>query len=184
MHLPRAGSSAGAFRHMPAHRRGTSIGADRLGRNAMRTGLKLLAGLLCTLATMFSISATAADKDSNRENVSVDLHRMIPMRDGVHLAATIWRPSDQSKPLPVVLIMKPYSTDVTHERAVNIATQGYVDVRVDVRGSGTSQGMFTPHYGNGPDGADVVAWLARQAWCDGRVVTRRGSYRGMDQWQI
>ena len=150
----------------------------------MRTGLKLLAGLLCALATMFSISATAADKDSNRENVSVDLHRMIPMRDGVHLAATIWRPSDQSQPLPVVLVMTPYITDETQERAVKFATHGYVYVSVDVRGRGTSQGKFTPLYGNGPDGADVIAWLARQPWCDGRVVTRGGSYRGMDQWQI
>ena len=150
----------------------------------MRTGFKLLAALLCGFAAMFSVSALAADKGDNRENVSVDLHHMVPMRDGVQLAATIWRPSDQSKPLPVVLVMTPYITDETQERAVKFATHGYVYVSVDVRGRGSSQGKFTPLFGNGPDGADLIAWLAKQPWCDGRVVTRGGSYRGMDQWQI
>lgn len=150
----------------------------------MRTGFRLLSGLLCAFALTFSMSAFASDKDSNRENVTVDLHHMIPLRDGVQLAATIWRPSDQAKPLPVVLVLTPYITDETQERAVKFATHGYVYVSVDVRGRGTSQGRFTPLYGNGPDGADVIAWLAKQPWCDGRVVTRGGSYRGMDQWQI
>ncbi|HEX7130043.1 MAG TPA: CocE/NonD family hydrolase [Rhodanobacteraceae bacterium] len=150
----------------------------------MRTGSKLFAVWLCVLVAVFSMPAFAAGTGDNRENVSVDLHHMIPMRDGVQLAATIWRPSDQAKPLPVVLVMTPYITDETQARAVKFATHGYVYVSVDVRGRGSSQGKFTPLYGNGPDGADVIAWLAKQPWCDGRVVTRGGSYRGMDQWQI
>ena len=152
--------------------------------NATKARLRLFAGLLCALAATLSLSAFAADKGDNRENVSVDLHHMIPMRDGVQLAATIWKPTHQSKPLPVVLVMTPYITDETQERAVKFATHGYAYVSVDVRGRGTSQGRYTPLYGNGTDGADVIAWLAKQPWCDGRVVTRGGSYRGMDQWQI
>jgi len=167
-------------------RRGVNIVAQRasvaMGRSAMKTGWKLLAGLC--LALVLALPATAAESEAKPENVIVDLHHMIPMRDGVQLAATIWRPSDQAKPLPVVLVMTPYISDETQERAVKFATHGYVYVSVDVRGRGTSQGKFTPLYGNGPDGADVIAWLAKQSWCDGRVVTRGGSYRGMDQWQI
>lgn len=140
---------------------------------------KVLVGLLLTIAAVGLVIPQAA-----AENVVVDLHHMIPLRDGVNLAATIWRPSDQEKPLPVVLVMTPYISDETQERAVKFAESGYVYVSVDVRGRGTSQGKFTPLYGNGPDGADVIAWLARQPWCDERVVTRGGSYRGMDQWQI
>ncbi|HEX6614381.1 MAG TPA: CocE/NonD family hydrolase, partial [Rhodanobacteraceae bacterium] len=109
----------------------------------MKTGSKLLAAALCAWALTFSIPVSAAGKD-NRENVTVDLHHMIPMRDGVQLAATIWRPSDQDKPLPVVLVMTPYITDETQERAVKFATHGYVYVSVDVRGRGTSRGRFTP----------------------------------------
>jgi putative CocE/NonD family hydrolase len=126
----------------------------------------------------------AARQTPEYQNVDIDLHRMIPMRDGVHLAATIWRPAHMAKPLPVVLVMTPYITDETQARAMKFARHGYVYVSVDVRGRGTSGGKFTPLYGNGPDGVDVIKWLVRQSWCDGRVVTRGGSYRGMDQWQI
>ncbi|HEY3519998.1 MAG TPA: CocE/NonD family hydrolase, partial [Rhodanobacteraceae bacterium] len=141
---------------------------------------------ICRVLALLTIALAwpAWADDAKPENVIVDLHHMIPMRDGVQLAATIWRPSDQPKPLPVVLVMTPYITDETQERAVKFATHDYVYVSVDVRGRGTSKGKFTPLYGNGPDGADVIAWLAKQPWCDGRVVTRGGSYRGMDQWQI
>ena len=143
---------------------------------------RILAGIL--LATAVCAMVPQAIAKPAAENVIVDLHHMVPMRDGVNLAATIWRPSDQQKPLPVVLVMTPYISDETQARAVKFAENGYVYVSVDVRGRGTSEGKFTPLYGNGPDGADVIAWLARQPWCDGRVVTRGGSYRGMDQWQI
>ena len=153
----------------------------------MNTGWKLLVGMLIATSLACPIApaavAPSASADTG-ENVTVDLHRMIPMRDGVKLAATIWKPADVREPLPVVLVMTPYISDETQQRAVKFAENGYVYVSVDVRGRGTSQGKFTPLYGNGPDGADVIAWLAAQPWCDGRVVTRGGSYRGMDQWQI
>lgn len=144
---------------------------------------KLFAGVLLGVVSLFPLASFAETGDVG-ENVIVDLHHMIPMRDGVKLAATIWRPADQQKPLPVVLVMTPYISDETQQRAVKFAENGYVYVSVDVRGRGTSQGKFSPLHGNGPDGADVIAWLATQSWCDGRVVTRGGSYRGMDQWQI
>lgn len=149
----------------------------------MKPAWKMCAGWLLAVAALlpFALPATTTGVG---ENVIVDLHHMIRMRDGVNLAATIWRPADQQQPLPVVLVMTPYVSDETQQRAVKFAENGYVYVSVDVRGRGTSQGKFTPLYGNGPDGADVIAWLAKQPWSDGRVVTRGGSYRGMDQWQI
>lgn len=151
----------------------------------MRQAWKVFARLLLVIAAASVVSPQALATDSSGgENLIVDLHHMIPMRDGVKLAATIWRPSVQKKPLPIVLVMTPYISDETQQRAVKFAENGYVYVSVDVRGRGTSEGKFTPLYGNGPDGVDVIAWLAKQPWCDGRVVTRGGSYRGMDQWQI
>ena len=144
---------------------------------------RILASGLLAIVTVCAVVSQANAKTVG-ENVVVDLHHMVPMRDGVKLAATIWRPADQKKPLPVVLVLTPYISDETQDRAVKFAENGYVYVSVDVRGRGTSEGKFMPLYGNGPDGADLIAWLAKQPWCDGRVVTRGGSYRGMDQWQI
>ncbi|HJU07326.1 MAG TPA: CocE/NonD family hydrolase [Rhodanobacteraceae bacterium] len=144
--------------------------------------MKTICKALALLAIVLAWPAWA--DDAGPENVIVDLHHMIPMRDSVQLAATIWRPSDQTEPLPVVLVMTPYISDEMQERGVKFSQHGYVYVTVDVRGRGSSQGKYNPLYGNGPDGADVIAWLAKQPWCDGRVVTSGGSYRGMDQWQI
>jgi len=118
------------------------------------------------------------------EGVTAFLEQMIPMRDGVHLAATVWRPSAQSRPLPAVLQLTPYLTDETHDRAVKFARAGYVFVSADVRGRGDSEGVFRPQFDDGKDGAQVVEWIARQPWSDGRVVMIGGSYRGMLQWRV
>lgn len=134
----------------------------------------LLAGTLLLLA--FSTSAD--------EPVSVDLHRMIPVGDGVSLAATVWKPAEADEPLPTVLVLTPYVSDETHQRAKKFARAGYAYVSVDVRGRGSSEGEYRPMWGHGRDGARVIQWLADQTWSDGRVVMRGGSYRGMTQWQV
>jgi len=116
--------------------------------------------------------------------VHITLHQMVPADGNSRLAATIWRPAGGDQPLPTVMVMTPYISDETHERAMRFARAGYAYVSVDVRGRGTSEGRFTPAYGNGPDGAAVIRWIRKQPWSDGRVATRGGSYRGMVQWQV
>jgi len=130
------------------------------------------------------ISAAQAAAPNLNQGVVSDLQQMIPLHDGVHLAATVWRPLDQPKPLPVVFMLTPYVSDETHNRAVKWAQGGYVYVVVDVRGRGDSEGVFRPLEDAGADGAEVVEWLATQPWCDGRVAMLGGSYRGMVQWDI
>lgn len=131
-----------------------------------------------------SSSALGADDAVAAQAMDITLQQMIPMRDGVHLAAMIWKPMVMTKPLPVVMVLTPYIRQEGQARAAKFTKAGYVYVVVDVRGRGDSEGVYKPLYGNGPDGADAVEWLARQPWCDGRVVMHGGSYRGMVQWQI
>ena len=52
----------------------------------------------------------------------------------------------------------------------------------DVRGRGTSDGTFEPFVAEEADGADTVAWVAEQPWCDGRVTMAGMSYVGATQW--
>ncbi len=106
----------------------------------------------------------------------------IPMRDGVKLDATIYRPHEQKTPLPVIFTLTPYIGDSYFERAAHFAKNGYVFALVDVRGRGNSGGRFEPFANEGSDGYDVVEWLARQAWCNGEVAMWGGSYAGFDQW--
>ena len=106
----------------------------------------------------------------------------IPMRDGVRLNATLFKPRAQERPLPVVFTLTPYNSDTYYARARYFAQNGYVFALVNVRGRGNSEGAFLPFENEGRDGYDVVEWLAKQPWCDGKVAMWGGSYAGYDQW--
>jgi len=108
----------------------------------------------------------------------------IPLRDGVKLAATIYRPAGGRERLPVVMTLTPYSADRWEDHGRYFAQHGYVFVAVDSRGRGDSGGEFDPWVNEGPDGADAVSWLAAQPFSDGRVVTWGGSYGGKNQWAM
>jgi putative CocE/NonD family hydrolase len=62
------------------------------------------------------------------------------------------------------------------------ARHGYVYVLVDVRGRGNSEGRFAPLENEGRDGYNVVEWLAKKPWCNGKVAMWGGAYAGFDQW--
>jgi putative CocE/NonD family hydrolase len=106
----------------------------------------------------------------------------IPLRDGVKLNATLYRPKGPRKPVPVIFTLTPYISDSYHDRAVYFAQSGYAFALVDVRGRGNSGGEFEPFANEGRDGHDVVEWLAAQRWCNGKVAMWGGSYAGFDQW--
>lgn len=116
----------------------------------------------------------------------------IPMRDGARLAARIWLPVDaEREPVPAVLEYIPYrKRDSTRGRdAVNhpyLAGHGYVAVRVDMRGSGDSEGVLVDEYRpqEHEDAEDVIAWLAEQPWCDGSVGMMGISWGGFNSLQV
>ena len=116
----------------------------------------------------------------------------IPVRDGQRVAARMWIPtSAETKPLPAVLEYIPYrKRDGTRGRdALNhpyMAGHGYVCVRVDMRGSGDSDGVLVDEYVSQEheDAEDVIAWLAEQPWCDGNVGMMGISWGGFNSLQV
>jgi hypothetical protein len=109
----------------------------------------------------------------------------IPMRDNVELNATLYLPkvSDGSRQkTPVIFTLTPYISDTYHIRGAYFASHGYAFALVDVRGRGNSGGDFEPFANEPRDGHDVVEWLAKQPFCDGKVAMWGGSYAGFDQW--
>src|SRR5580692_7507451 len=106
----------------------------------------------------------------------------IPMRDGVMLNATIFQPLGQKDPVPVIFTFTPYIGDSYTDRAMYFAQHGYVYALVDVRGRGNSGGAFEPFANDAKDGYDIVEWLAKQPYCNGKVTMWGGSYAGFDQW--
>ncbi|MFE4823873.1 CocE/NonD family hydrolase [Streptomyces sp. NPDC056704] len=102
-------------------------------------------------------------------------HVRIPMPDGVHLSARIWRPvSSDDSPVPAILEYIPYRKgDLSSVRdSIHhpyMAGHGYACVRVDLRGTGDSEGVLTDEYleVEQSDAEAVLDWLAAQPWCDG-----------------
>lgn len=110
----------------------------------------------------------------------------IVMRDGTVLRANVERP-DQPGRYPVLVTQTPYGKDgammgVLGASANALVQRGYVQVTVDVRGTGASGGSWDSF---GPaeqqDGYDVVEWAARQSWSDGAVGLDGPSYMGLNQ---
>ncbi len=116
----------------------------------------------------------------------------IEMPDGVRLSARIWLPEGaEHDPVPAILEYIPYrKRDLTAVRDSQmhpyIAGHGYACVRVDLRGSGDSDGVLTDEYlpQEQEDGCAVLAWLAAQPWCDGRLGMIGISWGGFNGLQI
>jgi putative CocE/NonD family hydrolase len=112
------------------------------------------------------------------------LHVLIPMRDGVHLSANIFRPGGTAA-VSTILIRTPYGKGV--EATANyqaFVDHGYAVVVQDVRGRHDSEGTFAPLVQETGDGEDTVNWVARQPWSDGKVGMTGGSYLGICQWKV
>jgi uncharacterized protein len=112
----------------------------------------------------------------------------VPMRDGVRLATDAWIP-DGGEPAPVLLVRLPYGKDMSTLYAYGLAPNvfalveaGYAVVYQDCRGTFRSGGEFVPMVNEPADGADTVAWLRQQPWCDGAIGSFGPSYLGFVQW--
>ncbi|RPE83338.1 hypothetical protein EDF28_1879 [Curtobacterium sp. PhB137] len=115
----------------------------------------------------------------------------IPMPDGVRLHTRIWSPASPDGPVPVLLEYLPYRLDDwtaprDSERHPWYAQHGYASVRVDIRGSGSSDGFFDDEYSEQElrDGEAVIAWLAEQEWSTGAVGMFGISWGGFNALQL
>jgi predicted acyl esterase len=116
----------------------------------------------------------------------------ITMKDGVRLAATIWLPEDaEEKPVPTILELIPYRRrDGTVFRDMKmhpyLAGHGFACCRVDIRGSGDSEGILADEYTEQEfdDAEEIIAWLASQTWSTGAVGMTGISWGGFNALQV
>ncbi len=116
----------------------------------------------------------------------------IPLSDGTRLSAGIWLPDDaEESPVPAILEYIPYRrADWTWRRDEPIhryfAGHGYASVRVDLRGSGDSDGVLLDEYleQEQDDAVEVIRWLGEQPWCTGRVGMFGISWGGFNGLQV
>lgn len=143
--------------------------------------MRALAGIILAVSASMGAAALAADAP-DPALVRFQWGVKIPMRDGVKLNATAYIPANQKAPAPCVFTLTPYISQTYHDRGMYFAANGYPFFTVDVRGRGNSEGVFRPFIQEGADGHDVVEWLAKQGWCNGKVTMWGGSYAGYNQW--
>jgi uncharacterized protein len=105
----------------------------------------------------------------------------VAMRDGVELSTDVIWP-DGDGPWPAILWRTPYSnTDPVAHGLMRHVNAGYVVVSQDCRGRYDSAGKFDA-FKEAEDGCDTIAWVRKQAWCDGRVGMVGASYSTTTQW--
>jgi hypothetical protein len=122
----------------------------------------------------------------------VEEESWITLSDGCSLGVRIWRPRDSDRhPVPAILEYLPYrKRDLTSARDMRMhpywAGHGYAGVRVDLRGSGESDGVLTDEYlpQELEDGVEVLQWLENQPWCTGDCAMIGISWGGFNGLQI
>lgn len=119
-------------------------------------------------------------------------HFTITLADGCQLAARMWLPMDaEASPVPAILEYLPYRKrdgtavrdQLTHPY---FAGHGYACLRVDMRGCGESDGDFVDEYlqQEQDDALEVIAWIAAQPWCSGKVGMMGISWGGFNSLQV
>ncbi|NUQ63318.1 MAG: CocE/NonD family hydrolase [Pirellulales bacterium] len=154
-------------------------------RGVSKHGLVLLAAIvLCRVAA----GCPTAFGESAAYGVALSRDVMVPMRDGVRLATDVYLPTQDDKPLadrlPTILMRTPYSKggdEKGHRDARCFAAHGYAVVFQDTRGRYKSEGVWHWMTDDGPDGADTAAWIAAQAWSNGKIGMIGTSYVGGTQ---
>ncbi len=143
---------------------------------------KLFLGLFLVFATHFL----------NANQIQTIEHFWIPLSDGTRLAARMWIPEGANEePVPAILEYIPYGKrNGTRGRDEPIhswfATQGYAALRVDMRGSGESDGFLEDEYLKleQDDALEVIAWIAKQSWCTGSVGMMGKSWGAFNALQV
>jgi predicted acyl esterase len=107
---------------------------------------------------------------------------MVPMRDGVKLATSIYLPPGDG-PFPVILTRTPYGKDTMYgpQAHKQFLDQGYARVAQDVRGKFKSEGKYAAFINDMEDGYDTIEWIAKQPWSNGKVGMYGPSAMGITQ---
>jgi predicted acyl esterase len=137
---------------------------------------------------------TGREKRVSDHPMKVEKGITVRMRDGVRISLCIYRP-DAAGRFPALFAASPYQYEMDDVPAYPLflwretgpiewyVDQGYAYVHADVRGSGQSEGNFEFMGPNEQqDYVELIAWISRQPWCNGRVGGIGQSYYAMAQW--
>ncbi|HUT88461.1 MAG TPA: CocE/NonD family hydrolase [Thermoguttaceae bacterium] len=142
----------------------------------------LILGMLATASIVLSDGSRAAEQGSEAVySVKHEVKVPVPMRDGVKLAAEIYRP-DAPGEFPALMLLRYFRGGHQNARGEFFAQRGYAVALVDCRGRYDSEGTWTPYVNDPQDGYDAQQWLGSQPWCDGKLGTFGLSYNAFTSY--
>lgn len=124
-------------------------------------------------------------------SVEITDHTWIVLSDGTRLSAKIWQPVDMEQSKGTILEYVPYRKDdftalrdeIRHKY---FAGHGFTSIRVDIRGTGDSDGILYDEYTEQEqlDGIEIIEWIASQPWSNGHVGMIGKSWGGFNGLQL
>ncbi|MEO6313847.1 MAG: CocE/NonD family hydrolase [Chitinophagaceae bacterium] len=107
---------------------------------------------------------------------------LIKTRDGAVVAATVVRKKDVIGKLPVIFVFNIYNSPRDKSVAKEAALKGYVGVVANTRGKRLSPQAIEPFEHDANDAYDIIEWISKQSWSNGKTGMFGGSYLGFSQW--
>ncbi|ASW73231.1 hydrolase [Chryseobacterium piperi] len=103
-------------------------------------------------------------------------------KNGNTLTITIIRKKENKSPLPVILTNNIYAGPLDSYFGKRVAIYNYVGAVVNTRGKRTSNDVNNPFEHESQDIYEVIDWVSKQPWSNGKVGMIGGSYLGFSQW--
>ncbi len=167
-------SESPADRRMLGERAAAKVREDHQPARVAQRIWQIVSHCLTLMALALLLTATS--------QAAVKREAMVPMRDGVKLAANIFLPQAEGR-FAVILIRTPYGKGTELGTNDSFVNHGFAVMVQDVRGRYGSEGTFNMLDQEPNDGEDTINWIAKQPWSNGRVGMSGGSYIGLTQWK-
>lgn len=135
---------------------------------------------LLLLSFIFGSITSAQNKKSSSPYLQDSV--LIKTHDGAYITIMTARKKGVTVKLPAILQFTIYARRSDSTKIQEAADRGYVGVFAYTRGKWNSPGEPLAYENDGRDVYEVIDWISKQSWCDGRVGMYGGSYNGFTQW--
>lgn len=139
---------------------------------------KLISLLL--LCLVFGKMASAQNKKTTGSYLRDSV--LLKTRDGAFVTVMVVRKKGITEKLPAIFQFTIYARRTDLLKIQEAADRGYVGVFAYTSGKWNSPGEPLAYETDGRDAYDVIDWISKQPWSDGRVGMYGGSYNGFTQW--
>lgn len=144
--------------------------------------LKLTRLLATIKATRANPLALAILDKNEKDNYIIQDSVTITTRDNSKLSAILIRPRNAPNSLPTVFVFNIYASSRDKATAIKAAKNGYAGIVVNTRGKLQNSQSVDPFEHDAKDAYDIIDWISKQSWSNGKVGMYGGSYLGFAQW--